>query len=500
MPKKVNPFSVVLCLLLVVLASCSQVEDIGAGVDAGFDNDILGTATLTFTAGDEPSTVESQALVNGIGLSVLGRTVIDTNGERYMSLSLEVVNGSGQNLDNLNLIAIARDYTVAGTALTGVRDAAGNPITNPEVVRAVRPAHTVTLRNGQLQQVPEESDFQGYLPAEVAQVQTDADAVADDITVLEYGYVVRNTNGTRTIPAGESGIVSFTVRFPFDPDAPLGSPFRFSLTIALVNSPVTRFTRGWDETSQAFQDRVEAYYAPAPVPATTELLLVGEPNTPLTIGTTFTTPELQRFVDTPTTTLPTFEGELGRIKRVDQANRVLAAAFVDDDNRGSRLRIVPQANTQYFLQSQGVNEFSPVTADEFWEVAQQYSTVIVTGSQINDVVVEAQEMTLSSLYFYDNNVSITDIDVRSASEVLVNMTACFSFGRTLDEVDQGRVSDSFYIRSIAMREPFGPPTILFCTFSPFSVPLPIDELLESGEYTLTIGTGQFIEDVTFVIP
>jgi hypothetical protein len=493
--KKVNPFSVVVCLLLVFLASCSQVGEVGV------DSDILGTATLNFSAGNEPSTIESQALVNGISFNVLGRTVIDTDGERYMSLSLEVVNGSGQNLDNLNLIAIARDYTVAGTALTGVRDAAGNPITNPDVVRAVRPAHTVTLRNGQLQQVPEESDFQGYLPAEVAQVQVDADAVADDIAVLEYGYVVRNTNGTRAIPAGESGMVSFTVRFPFDQDAPLGSPFRFSMTIVLVNSPITRFTRGLNETSQAFQDRVEAYYAPNPVPTTTELLLVGEPSTPLTVGTTLTTLELVRFTGTATA-LPTFEDELGRIKRVDQANRILAAAFVDDNNQGSRLRIVPQANTQYFLQSQGANEFSPVTADEFWQVSQQYSTIIVTGSQINDVVIEAQEMTLSSFYLYRNaGVSVTSIDVLSASEVLVDITVCVSSGEVLSEVDQGRVDNSFYIRSIALREPVAPVGIPFCSDESFSIPLPIDgEPLEPGEYVLTVNTGQFAEDITFTIP
>jgi hypothetical protein len=487
-----------LFVLLVLLLSACQTD--GLDMPAASDDvTLLGFADIRMTPDAVTSEViTSQALVNGISFEVLGRSVIDVDGERYMTLTLEVINGSNQDLDNLSLFALARDYTVAGTALTNVRDAAGNPISNPDVVRSVRPSHTVTLRNGQTQIVASEADFQGYLPTEVAQVQADADAVADDITVLNYGYAVRNTNDTRAIPAGASGIVSFTVRFPFDPDSPLGSPFRFSMPVAFVDMPQTRFTRGWDESNQDFTARVQSYYAPNAVPQDTELLLIGEPSTPLTIGTTLTVDVLTLFTGTATP-LPTLEDAIGRIKRVDQENRVLAAAFVDEDNRGRRLRIVPQGDTQYFIESQAV------TAEEFWQDGVlAHNSVIVTGSQINDVVVEAQEMTLSRAYIYRDvnrgfNASNTNIDVRSSSDVLVDITTCTGDTDTLGEVDQGRVDDTFYIKSIAIRE-FAFPSIPFCTPRSFLIPLSIDAPLTSGEYMLTMGTGQFAEVFTFEIP
>jgi hypothetical protein len=455
--------------------------------------------------------------VNGISFEVLGRSVIDVDGERYTTLSLKVVNGSNQNLNNLSLFALARDYTVAGTALTNVRDAAGNPITNPEVVRAVRPSHTVTLRNGQAEIVASEADFQGYLPTEVSQVQADADEVADDITVLNYGYAVRNTNGNRAIPAGESGIVSFTVRFPFDPDSPLGSPFRFSMPVAFVDMPQTRFTRGWDESNQNFTARIQSYYAPNAVPQDTELLLIGEPSAPLTIGTTLTVADLRLFVEATEPDLATFEDELGMVVRVDRDNRVLAATFVDEDNRGRRLRVVPQANTQYFVEDEAVSE------EVFWqqlkdvpEFVLNSDTVIVTGQQVNEIVVVADKLVFTDVYDYSpfnprGTISmVTDVIVNSSTDIDIELELGF-FGPTVDTDDfslsritQTREGEHFDI-DIDLRSTFvptgidlptGPPTNFYKTLV-FLFPLDLSVPLDSGSYTIDIGGAL---PAMFVVP
>lgn len=508
--------------LLALLVSCQQTSDTPL---VSSNPKFLGTATLTFGANETESTIESQTLVNGISFEVLGRSVIDANGERYTTLTLEVINGSNQDLDNLGLFALARDYTVAGTALTNVRDAAGNPITNPDVVRAVRPSHTVALRNGQVEIVANEADFQGYLPAEVSQVQADADAVADDITVLNYGYAVRNTNGTRAIPAGTSGIVSFTVRFPFDPDSPLGSPFRFSMPVAFVDMPQTRFTRGLDESNQDFTARIQSYYAPDAVPEQTELLLIGEPSTPLTIGATLTINDLTLFTETSEPDEPdlaTFEDELGMVVRVDRENRQLAATFVDDDNRGSRLRVVPQANTQYFV------EGIAVSAEVFWQLLKSVSTsrftsatVIVSGQQINDIVVVADRLVLSegneyralrSSYLF---VDILGVSVNSATDVKVNLELCTNIDSPriyeLSAVEVVRLGSDFTI-DITIRAPqgglgfneavpiptFPPPSCI--TPSVFAIPLGLDEPLASGDYNVIISGFNNNQPTSFVVP
>ncbi len=501
---------------LVLLASCQQPSDVPVASSPKF----LGTATLTFGASETESAIESQALVNGIRFEVLGRSVIDANGERYMTLTLEVINGSNQDLDNLSLFALARDYTVAGTALTNVRDAAGNSITNPEVVRSVRPSHTVTLRNGQVEIVASEADFQGYLPAEVAQVQVDADAVADDITVLNYGYAVRNTNGNKIIPAGARGIVNFTVRFPFDPDSPLGSPFRFSMPVAFVDMLQTRFTRGLDESNQDFTARVQSYYAPNAVPQDTELLLIGEPSTPLTIGTTLTVDDLRLFAEAVKPDLATFEDELGMVVRVDRANRQLAATFVDDDNRGSRLRVVPQANTQYFVEDEAVAE------DTFWQQLKDVSrftsdTVIVSGQQINDIVVVADRLTLTEAYDYRSLagsylfVDVLGASVNSVTDVKVNLELCTNIDSPriyeLSAVEEVRLGSDFTI-DITIRAPqgglgfneavpiptFPPPSCI--TPSVFAIPLDLDEPLASGDYSVIINDINNNQPVSFAVP
>jgi hypothetical protein len=196
------------------------------------------------------------------------------------------------------------------------------------------------------------------------------------------------------------------------------------------------------------------------------------------------------------------------VVRVDRENRQLAATFVDDDNRGSRLRVVPQADTQYFVEDE------VVSAEVFWQQLKDVpefvftsDTVIVSGQQINDIVVVADRLALTRTYGYrvlENSYLYADIlgvSVNSATDVKVNVAFCTNVDSPriyeLSAVEEVRSGGNFTMEitiratrgGLGFNEAVPIPTFPMprcLTPSVLAIPLGLDEPLASGDYNVII--------------
>ncbi|MEM6430741.1 MAG: hypothetical protein AAF708_15990, partial [Deinococcota bacterium] len=156
--------------------------------------------------------VATQALINsGLRFSNPSTSFEALNNICYLSTTYIVDNNTGANLANLSLVALNRADSVGGTAIRGLRGAAGNPVTDPAIYRSIQPGNRVIAIGNSPQVVAGAADFQVFLTAEVANLQADVTALAADARVLEYGYVVRNMEGGRILRDGETGTVTIAV-------------------------------------------------------------------------------------------------------------------------------------------------------------------------------------------------------------------------------------------------------------------------------------------------
>ncbi|MEM7736326.1 MAG: hypothetical protein AAF267_11095 [Deinococcota bacterium] len=203
----------------------------------------------------------------------------------YLSTSFTVTNTTGAALNNLTLIAIHRSSTnTAGTAIGNVRSAVGNSVTDESIYRAFEPANRVVSINGQAEVVAGAADFQAFLPADLASLQADLEAIAPDATLLEYGFVARNAAGSRRIENGETGSLTIAVQYPCATGIAGGTPFRFSMTFALTDVDVPRFTRGPNETTAELEQRIINAYGATQIPANLEIMLIGNDSDTPTFG------------------------------------------------------------------------------------------------------------------------------------------------------------------------------------------------------------------------
>ena len=227
--------------------------------------------------------VSAQALINdGLRFSNPSSSFEALNGLCYLSTSFNVTNNTGTILNNLSLVAINRASSVAGTAISNLRSAAGNPVTDEAIYRSIQPSNRVVNVNGQPQVVAGAADFQVFLPSEVTSIQQDVSAVASDAVVLEYGYVARNQAGRRILANGETGNITIAVQYPCATSIAGGTPFSFTMTFAFVDIETPRFTKGPNESVAELEQRIINAYGATMIPADLEILVVGSNNdTPL---------------------------------------------------------------------------------------------------------------------------------------------------------------------------------------------------------------------------
>ena len=129
---------------------------------------------------------------------------------------------------------------------------------------------------------PALADMQAFSEDDQVRVQgLLADAypdTADNFVVLARGFVASNSSGqqNRAIAAGETGVITIAVQYPFDVGSPAGYPDVFTLSFAFVDEPTPRFTQGLGESNADFLDRLESYGG---VPAGSEIV-ASDPDDP----------------------------------------------------------------------------------------------------------------------------------------------------------------------------------------------------------------------------
>jgi hypothetical protein len=240
-------------VVLLLLAACSTSPRPDTFADSVATDTLLGIAEL----GND--VVSVQALVPGLSFAVIDRSFTDADGVRVQEIVYEVDNTSDRDLSNLTLYAVDTPNTLAGTNVSGLRDALGSAITNPDMAPSIISIHG---------EDPEDADMQAFIDADKVRVKGLLDELYPDnsFSVLSRGFVASNVTGQgdRAIAQGEKGIVTIAVQYPFDPNSPAGYPSTFSLTFAFVDEEVTRVTQGDDESNEAFVNRITSTFDPLP--------------------------------------------------------------------------------------------------------------------------------------------------------------------------------------------------------------------------------------------
>ncbi|GGB81770.1 hypothetical protein GCM10008019_42490 [Deinococcus soli (ex Cha et al. 2016)] len=153
---------------------------------------------------------------------------------------------------------MAKQGNVGGTAIKTITDFGGVTSTNQASLAVQSTAlHSVTVAtDGTLSLVPGATDFQAFTPAEVAGLTAQNgwnNTYGPGDKPLTYGFTVSKctTTCTRTLNAGETGVVNVALRIP--KGGATGTAYNFTLNFALVNDSVSRVTRSVTPAETATQ-------------------------------------------------------------------------------------------------------------------------------------------------------------------------------------------------------------------------------------------------------
>ncbi|MEM6429061.1 MAG: FG-GAP repeat protein [Deinococcota bacterium] len=195
-----------------------------------------------------------QLITEGLAFRDFVSDFFSVNGMCYVSTRATVINRTGDTLNNFSLYASNAPESVGGTAIRNLRDNSG-ALSDPAAYQAIIPTHQQQLADGSVVINPEGADLQGYTAAEVSQVQGFLNDAFTGYTALNYGFVARSSSSGRAIANGEQGTVTLAVRYPCD-----GSPLSFEMTLALIDVPVPRVTRGENESLEDLLNRINELF------------------------------------------------------------------------------------------------------------------------------------------------------------------------------------------------------------------------------------------------
>jgi hypothetical protein len=170
-------------------------------------------------------------------------------GQRYVTFTYRVRNGTGAALNNLTMLMVSRAGTIAGTPISSLARFDGTAA-NPAIATQVVPTGAAALRNDLV-------TMQGLYP-DVLQVLEESEVAAitppGDVTgIFPYGYVVRNasSDATRMIPAATlanqyDGVLTLSFRIPLQPTSSQ-DVFSFFFQVLAVQDSETRMTESIEE-------------------------------------------------------------------------------------------------------------------------------------------------------------------------------------------------------------------------------------------------------------
>ncbi|HEV7589393.1 MAG TPA: leishmanolysin-related zinc metalloendopeptidase, partial [Longimicrobium sp.] len=199
-------------------------------------------------------------------------------GQRYVSFTYRVRNGTGAALANLTLLMVSRAGTIAGTPLSTLRRFDG-AAASPAIAGFVAPTGAVAMRSDLVTlQALDPDVLQVYQESEVAAIPLPGDVTG----IFPWGYVVRGAadGATRTLPAAASagqfdGVLTLAFRLPLQPTA-AEDVFALSFQVLAVQDGETRLTESLEEAQDTSAVRRLRERA-ATLGATTVTVLAGSP-------------------------------------------------------------------------------------------------------------------------------------------------------------------------------------------------------------------------------
>jgi uncharacterized delta-60 repeat protein len=200
----------------------------------------------------------------------------DSTNERYVFSSFDLINRTTTNFNNLTLYAVNKNgVTLGGSGIAAMNDATGASITSTSVARGFKPIHGIRRGLNELVVNADTADLQLFTPTEVEDSNpltpdVKQQAVAQGIltsldSVLEYGFVARNTTGSRVIAPRDSNVSTFCtvvackgqVTFAYKIPVPSTSvqnrkfrPFAFSLYFVVANETDSLVSQSLEEQTQ----------------------------------------------------------------------------------------------------------------------------------------------------------------------------------------------------------------------------------------------------------
>lgn len=174
----------------------------------------------------------------------------DGTGQRYVSFTYRVRNGTGVSLNNLTILLVSKAGTVGGTALSSLKRFDG---TNADslIARRVVPTGAVALGRDLISMQALYPDvLQAYTEAEIAAISPPAGVT----NIFPVGYSVRSATSTanRTLPATADpnqfdGVLTVSFRLPLQPTS-AQDVFSFFFQILAVTDSETKLTESIEES------------------------------------------------------------------------------------------------------------------------------------------------------------------------------------------------------------------------------------------------------------
>ncbi|UQN09255.1 hypothetical protein [Deinococcus sp. QL22] len=263
--------------------------------------------------------------------SKLTKSAADYGTKRYIQTIYPLTNNCTMDLQNLTFVAVYRQGTtptIGGTSITSMTTFGGTPAAS-SLAPQILPTQPFYISGTKLvldQNIANLQVFDdtpgGELDSLERQVQLD-DATYD---LLPYGFVSTSSTGSRTIPAGETGQVTFALSFPIQPTKEQ-DVFRFKLLMTAATNSITSVTQSLTEQDAAGKAAVEA--RAAKIPGARIRTLLGPDLTPSAVAKDSLVVCRVRTAgsrETPTATLVNTPGTLALTMNVPTVPLVLGGA------------------------------------------------------------------------------------------------------------------------------------------------------------------------------
>jgi hypothetical protein len=171
-------------------------------------------------------------------------------GQRYVSFTYRVRNGTGADLDNVTLLMVSRAGTIPGTPISSLKRFDGTDAA-PALARAVVPTGAAAMHGDVVTMgAPYPDVIQAFSEAEVAAIAQPGDVTG----IFPYGYVVRGADpgaATRRIPAAAlanqyGGVLTVAFRVPLQASS-AQDVFSIFFQVLAVEDSETRLTESIEE-------------------------------------------------------------------------------------------------------------------------------------------------------------------------------------------------------------------------------------------------------------